>query len=70
MKKKKITGKLSLQKSKISRLNSSKIYGGVTEAYPGCVTWPALCGATTTYGVDCDTTFTLSANGGSECKCL
>jgi len=67
MKKKKITGKLSLQKSKISRLNSSKIVGGATylqsDCFPECVTHPNYtcngsqnCGGTN--------------NGGSECKCL
>lgn len=73
MKKKKLTGKLSLQKSKISALDGSKIKGGgsfLQTCYPDCMTFPVLCGPGTTYGIDCDPTYTLTENGGSECECL
>ena len=58
MKKKKLTVKLSLEKSKISALNASKIRGGATELQ--------ICGSITY----CDPTWTLSEGTGSECKCL
>jgi len=71
MKKKKLIGKLSLEKSKISALNGSKIRGGgslggaPTNCF--CVTHNNYtCGSIT----ECDTTWTLTEGTGSECECL
>ena len=65
MKKKKLTGKLSLEKSKISALNASKIRGGGTYLESNCyacVTFPNNgCNGTQ----DCP-----EGTDGSECKCL
>ena len=65
MKKKKITGKLSLEKSKISKLNSSKVNGGGTYFLSNC------------YACVTHPNYTCQGGGGggtnspgSACKCL
>jgi hypothetical protein len=65
MKKKKLIGKLSLNKSKISNLDGSKIMGGWHNASENiCGSTPQFC--TISVGVGCG----ISENTGSECKCL
>ncbi len=73
MKKKKLIGKLSLEKSKISNLGASKIMGGTLNEGSLCgVATDCFCATNPNNGcngsngcsqVNCGT-------GGSECKCL
>ncbi|MCH7525429.1 MAG: hypothetical protein IIC74_10655 [Bacteroidetes bacterium] len=65
MKKKKLTGKLSLEKSKISALESSKIFGGATVPCTGlCIPTSLQQGGCVTDGC------TVTENPtGSECEC-
>jgi len=73
MKKKKLTGKLSLNKSKISALESAKVYGG-TSAKTGpspdsqvFCNHTLLCGSNITCDIGCQH---LTDTQGSACKCL
>ena len=72
MKKKNLTGKLSLKKSRISALDSSKIKGGTSVGSGPTPNTQVFCIISRdTYGcVTQDATCTLSADTGSECKCL
>jgi hypothetical protein len=61
MKKKKLIGKLSLNKSKISNLDGSKIMGG------GYISEVVACGSNITCDIGCQH---LGDTQGSACKCL